>query len=917
MMIKKYPWYFTFLIFVILCLANIFLKLQWHAPTDNIQWGMSGDKVVCLEAPDDCPVQKGDILETIDKFVVKNRVDVRRAITRKKVCRYEIERNGFLTTVGVEIATRYTPLSYYILVFSGILMLLLSLRILNINLKEKKGFSPPSTFYFLALTFSGFLIFSPTGAYNTADFLYLLLDRISFLFFPALLLHYSLYYPIKSRLLRKVNPKFLRLTIYLAPATILLLYAFFIIAGVTRFIPGNLVLTINHFRKLSLQYFALYVYIALIFFVISNLTLIFYKRRKSFVLPLAGIAGSISSLLILNFVFTVSEPYLSMSLLLVGFLPLSVTYFLGHRKFTDIENVIRKTISVTFIFPFIFGIYFFLGSSIEQNKLLGLFWSIIAILTAGLLYKPIEATAHNFFERLFFRSTFNFRRKLKELMESLPTERDLFSLSTSFLDTVNKGFQLQSSTFIVYHRKNIFYSLPRKEKILISKNFRNHLFRNRNLVLYSSTEFQKRYPKDFRVMKNLNLFQFLPLKTPDNLIGIVAFGSKKDGTYLSVEDWELLFNISSSLSLSVENASLYSELTTQFGEINLLKEFNENIIENINLGIVVLTGLNIIKTWNNIMELKFKIPPEKAINKKAYTVFGPELWKQIYKQQGGIFSIENLSVHIEEAELIFDIYVSPLKDNLGKRIGTILVFEDVTEKIFIRNQLITSEKMASLGLLSAGIAHEVNTPLTGISSYCQFVLDNPGDPENIELIGKMQEQVQRANKIIRSLLDFSRQKGELPMELDLNTILNESLALVEHKIKQKNIKLNKEYDFRKKFYGFSTRCQQMFINLLINAADAIDHPAGVLSIQGSETDTEMNIRIKDNGNGIDPKYLDKIFDPFFTTKAQGKGTGLGLSIVFAIVEEHYGEIKANSKPGKGSTFTVTFPLVSPLRSIKL
>lgn len=916
-MIKKSPWYLAFLIFVIVCLVNIFQKLNWNAPTDNVLWGSHPDGLICLQAPEDSKLKKDDIVFAVNKYKVKTRSDLYRAIAGLKFCPYNIEREGISQYVMVPISTRYTPLTYYILVFSGIIMILLSLRILNITLEEKKGFSPPTIFYLLALTFSGFLIFSPTGSYNMTDFVYLALDRIAFLAFPALLLHYSLYYPIKSRLLRKFNPKFLRFSIYLIPFTILVLNVYFLIDNMMLLNVDNLILSINYFRELTLRYFAFYLYLSLGFFIISNLTLIFYKKRKRYLLPLGGIVISISSLLIFNFILSIPETPLNLSLILLVFLPLSLTFYLGHRKFTDIENVIKKTVGVSFIFPFIFGIYFFLETNIEQNKLMGIFWSITAILTAGLLYKPIENTAHLYFEKLFFRGTFNFKRKLKELMESLPTERDLHSLSISFLNTINRGFQLQKSSFIIHHKKNVFYSLPRNDKILLSRNFRNDLFKNKNLILYSASEFLKRYPKDYRLMKDLNYFQFLPIKTPDKLIGLVAFGPKQDNTYLSVEDWELLFNIAASLSLSVENASLYSELKTQFDEINLLKEFNENIIENISLGIVVLTGLNIIKTWNDIMELKFKIPAAEAINKKAYTVFGSDVWKRIYDQKEDTSTITNVVVDIRNEEKIFDVYISPLKDNMGKQIGTILVFEDVTEKVFIQNQLVTSEKMASLGLLSAGIAHEVNTPLTGISSYCQLILDNPEDPENIDLITRIQEQVIRANKIIRSLLDFSRQKGEQPKELDLDKIMGESIALVEHKIKQKNIELKSEYHFTHKMFGFATRLQQMFINLLINAADAIQHQEGVISISGAETDTELWVRIKDNGKGIAPEHLDKIFDPFFTTKGEGKGTGLGLSIVYTIVEEHYGEIKANSKLEKGSTFNMTFPLVSPLRSIKL
>ncbi|HLP59862.1 MAG TPA: ATP-binding protein [Candidatus Deferrimicrobium sp.] len=915
-MIRKYPWYFVFLIFVILCLVNIFQKMQWNEPTDNIAWEASEEGLVCVDAPEDSPIKKNDILLTIRKYVIKNKIDLQRAITQKRYCLYEIERGGILKIVGIDISTRYTPLSYYILVFSGILMILLCLRIININLKEKKKFSPSSNFYFLVLTFSGFLIFSPTGAYNTPDFVYLFLDTVSFLFFPALLLHYSLYYPVRSLILRKINPKFLKYCIYAVPSAILALDIFFLIGSITHLDTDSLLRSINHFRDISLRYFALYLYISLIFFLISNLTLIFYKKEKRFILPLAGITISMASLLVFNFVLNVPGLYLNLSLLMLVFMPLTLTYYLGHRKFTDIEDVIKKTIGVTFIFPFIFGIYFFLGSTIEQNKLLGIFWSLTAILTAGLLYKPIEKTAHLYFEKLFFRSTFNFKRKLKELTESLPTERDLHSLCTSFINTINRGFLLERSTFILHQRKNVFYALPQKDKIILSRGFRHQLFNSTYLAFYSAADFKTRYPKDYEVLKGMNYSQFLPLKTPDRLIGVLAIGIKEDGTYLSVEDWELLLNLSSSLSLSVENASLYSELKNQFEEIRLLKEFNENIIENINMGIVVLTGLNIIKTWNNIMELKFKIPAEEAINKKAHAIFGIEVWKKIYRQKEEISTLSNVTIEIQGDESIFDIYISPLKDSMGRRMGTILAFEDMTEKIFIRNQLVTSEKMASLGLLSAGIAHEVNTPLTGISSYCQIILDNPQDPENIELISLIQEQVQRANKIIRSLLDFSRQKGERPMEVDLNLVINGSIALVEHKLKERKIQLKREFQFKYKLYGFSSRLQQMFINLLLNAIDAITHNDGQISISGLETDSELSVRIKDNGKGIDTNYLDKIFDPFFTTKEEGKGTGLGLSIVYAIVEEHYGEIKAASKIDRGSTFTISFPIANPLRSIK-
>ncbi len=916
-MIKKYPWHFVYLLFVIIALVNIFQKIAWKFPTDRIDWGTGPNGLVCIKSPQESPIKKGDILLDINGYVVTNKIDLYRAIQNRRYCRYEIERDEMLKNVGVDITNKYTPFSYYILVFSGIILILLTLRVLNTTLKQHTQFSPPSIYYLLGLSFAGFLVFSPTGSYHATDFFFLFLETVSFIFFPALLLHYSIYFPIKSGILKKIKPGFLNMSIYLVPAAFLILNHLFVLSGLPNPEPETLISRINQFRKISLHYFALYLFIALIFFIISNLNLFLKRKQKKFLFPLAGISISISTMLIFSFLRPTSSDFVNFILITIVFLPLSLTYYLGHRRFTDVEEIIKKTVSLASILLFIFGIYFFLGSDIMQNRLMGIFWSMATILTAGLLFKPVEETVLKYVNKIFFKSTLDFKEKLKDLIQSLRRERDISSLARNFLQTIDHGFQLQGSAFLVHYRKNVFYTLPQKTKVVLSRKFRDDLFEADNLVFYSTEEFKRRYPKDYKVMKGLNYYQFLPLKTQDRLIGLIAFGPKNDSTYLSVEDWELLFSINASLSLSVENAFLYSELKNQLNEISLLKEFNEDIIENINFGLVVLSSLNIIQTWNNVMEEKFQIPAKKAINSKAHAVFLPSLWKKIYEKKQGISSINSVKVKIADSELIFDIYISPLKDNSGKIIGTILVFEDVTEQVFIQNQLITSEKLASLGMLSAGIAHEVNTPLTGISSYCQLLLDNPQGVENTKLILKIQDQVRRANKIIRTLLDFSRQKGEQPNELDLNKVIDNSISLVEHQFKQKNIELRKDYNFVHKIFGFSTRLQQMFINILINASDAVINSRGLVSISGTETGQDLVIRIKDNGKGIEEKDLKKIFDPFFTTKAQGEGTGLGLSISYNIVEEHYGHIEAKSILNKGTTFVIKLPKESPLRSIKI
>ncbi|MCK4835710.1 MAG: hypothetical protein KAT17_03700, partial [Candidatus Aminicenantes bacterium] len=628
-MIKKYPWHFIYLIFIIICLANIFQKLKWSTPTDNIYWEESNNGLECRHSPPGSLIKNGDILLTVNKYVVHTKIDLFRIIQRRKYCRYEIERKGLLKNVGIDIVNKYTPLSYYVLCFSGILSILLILNILNANLKQTLDFQSPKIFFLLNLSFSGFLIFSPTGNYQSTDFIFLLLDRISFLLFPAILLHFSIFYPIRSRLLNKIRPKFFKTLIYVGPISIFFFYVLLILNNLIHPIPELITLTINHFETISSHYFSAYLILAFIFFLISSLIIILKRKQKRVIFLLGAIGLSLSTFLVFNVFISPTQLEssipLNFCLILLPLLPLSTTHYLSHQSFADVNNIIKRTVSLASVFLFIFGIFFFLGINIETNKLLGLFWSVTAILTAGLLFKPIEGTVHNYFERIFFRGSYNFKKKLKTLITSLPTERNLSLLAKNFLDTINHGFNLKDSSLLIHSRKNVFYSLPQQNKILLSRNFRNSLLENDNLVFYSDSEFSKKFPKDYQAMDSYNYNQFFPLKSQDKLTGLIALSLKKDNTYLSVEDWELLFSLSSSLSLSVENASLYSELENQLTELNLLKEFNENIIENLNLGIVVLSKMNIIRTWNVFMELKLDVRRENAINKKAYTVLGTDL----------------------------------------------------------------------------------------------------------------------------------------------------------------------------------------------------------------------------------------------------------------------------------------------------
>ncbi len=907
-----------FSFFVLFVLVNIFIKLQWQGYTDGIKWQESKEGLVCIKSPNGSKIVKGDVVYSVDGYSVKTILTLNVLLAKGGFHRYEYIRNGLMDETIVEPLKVFTGLSYYFLAFAGLMALLLALNVFNISYEESNKANPGNLFYLLLISFSGFSIFSATPDYNTLDYIFLILDYLCLLSFPALLLEFSLKYPVKSFLVKKWNIKYLRFFLFLLPTFIFVYTITSINRNYLYSKSGNLynssLAIINYFKNVSEKYSILYLILTFIFFTLSNYKLIVRKRHYNFFIPYIGITFFISSFISLSIInFSESLAILKFFFILnLVFLPLCLTLFLSPKKIKDAYIINKKTLVLSSIFLFVFGIYFFLGLNIEKNKFIGIFWSITAILTAGYLFKPIESTLHLFFEKIFFRRYYTFKTRLKDLIDTLLTERDLDSLIESFLDTINKGLNLEKSAIFIKH-KALFKKFPSNESKELSKEFVDYITSREKVVFNDLSEIVSAFSCEREVFEKDNFIQFLPLKSRSQLIAVVALSPKKDKSLLSLEDWELLLNISGSLALSIENAYLYFNLEARLAEIHYLKEYNESIIENVNLGIAVLSSDNKIMTWNSFMEQKFFLEKEQVIAKDVENIFGNKIKEILTNKNKFIDRNEEISFPDLNDKAVFSMNISELKDIEQKTSGFIMVFEDITEKINIQKQLITSEKMASIGMLSSGIAHEINTPLTGISSYCQFILDNPDEEDNKEMLEKIQSQVYRANKITRTLLDFARQKGANPKKLNLKELIERSISLIEHKIKQKEIDfvLNLNPDLT--IIAFGTRLQQLFINLLINAIDAVsDVKAPQIGILLKEEKDMIVIEFRDNGQGIKSKDMNQIFEPFFTTKEQGEGTGLGLSICYNIVEEHFGKISVKSDEVNGTIFTVKLPSTSAL-----
>ena len=261
-----------------------------------------------------------------------------------------------------------------------------------------------------------------------------------------------------------------------------------------------------------------------------------------------------------------------------------------------------------------------------------------------------------------------------------------------------------------------------------------------------------------------------------------------------------------------------------------------------------------------------------------------------------------------------NIAVAPLVSRDFKTLGRIILIDDITARTELEVQLSQAEKLSSIGLLAAGVAHEVNTPLAVISSYTQMLTKQAhGDERLAPLLEKITQQTFRASEIVNNLLNFSRTGSSEFRETDLNAIIRDTLTLIEHQFKTSQVTLDTALlPDLPPILGNSGKLQQVFLNLFLNAKDAMNG-GGTLRV-ATEANGHVGVAISDTGSGIAPEHLQRIYDPFFTTKSapregQRRGTGLGLAVTYGIIQEHAGKIHVESSMGGGTTFYLEFPML--------
>lgn len=393
----------------------------------------------------------------------------------------------------------------------------------------------------------------------------------------------------------------------------------------------------------------------------------------------------------------------------------------------------------------------------------------------------------------------------------------------------------------------------------------------------------------------------LPLRNRGELQGLLLLGTKRGEEPLSRDDLQLLESLTAPLALAIENARLYGRLRRQLDEIRALKEYNENIIESSSSAIAVVADDGTVLTANRAF---WDLVGGEGIDEPISSLFPP--YEELRRSPSR--SMETYFVNRAGVEKAVTVTLSPL--NAGDVDGDdarVLVIGDISDRVRLERELQDKERLASLGLLAAGVAHEVNTPLTGISSYAQLLLKDmsPDDPK-YRLLKKMEQQSFRASSLVNNLLDLIANRPRPREIVSVPHLLTSTLALHEDLLKAKQISVHVEDIAEIQVRGNFHDLQQVLTNVLLNARDAV-RERGNIWIAAQESGERVDIRIRDDGKGIPSDLMTRIFEPLVTTKRGQGGTGLGLAIARRILHATDGDITVASAPGKGAEFTISLP----------
>jgi PAS domain S-box-containing protein len=929
--------------------ANVITHAKWHEVEDGVFWDIRPEGLTAIEvdagsAAARANIRRGDLLLAVNGSPVETRAEV---IEFQHTARpgarltYTLARLGTQQIIEVALAAAPQGSSmYYVLAAVGLFTLLVGA---SVRLRRPHD-QATLHFFWLCVAFFGAFTFSFNGPFDRLDWVFYWGDAVAQALLPPLLLHFTLVFPQRPPGARRPSPVLVAL-MYL-PATVLGTVRVIALARASAngAVFSTVVGALDRLEPVYLFFCATAALVVLVR-AFQQITSVTARRQLRWIAWGTALgAGPFAFGYALPWALGINPPLpLQLTAILLGFVPLTFASAIVRYRLRDVEVIVKRGLAyaafvaataalglailktVSFIFP---------TGADRQNWII----AVLATTVIVLLAQPVREAVQNALDRVFYRDRYDYRRALVAFARDLNSDLDVVRLGQRLVSRIVETLVLERmAVMLADERSGDFASIgdfgfaEGMPPLARGSSFMTRLDAGHTVALDDPIGAARFAAEEVEFWRDAGIYYLVPCVFEGGAIAVLALG-RKGGTRGSAgndepfnsEDLALLTAVAGQVATAIENGRLYRQLHLKAEEIGRMREFNENILESLDDGLVVFDLEQRIVRWNRALEGFYGIDREEAIGRTLGEVFdqpfvqaleaarrenpyGATLYRVplTARHRGGRASIDATS-----AQLLVTATVVPLQDPESDVVaGAILLIEDITDRARLEEQLQISEKMASIGLLAAGVAHEVNTPLTGISSFTQMLLEgaDPADPRTV-LLEKIERQTFRAAKIVNGLLNLSRQgKENEPGSVDLNGVITDVFALLEHQFEVGSIKIRRELaESPVPVVGIEHQLQQVFLNLFLNARDAMPS-GGWLVVSTRAEDDRVVAEIADTGSGIPTEHLARIYDPFFTTKAIGRGTGLGLSISYGIVREHDGEIHCDSVVGQGTRFTLSLP----------
>jgi PAS domain S-box-containing protein len=731
---------------------------------------------------------------------------------------------------------------------------------------------------------------------------------------PWLLFHFFLILPEERTKLRKNPYVFL---IYIPALLTLILYPFFGTAN------GEPTMPFRYARSIELVVGFVAVLAVAIYNYVSAVS---PKTRQQMKLLLYFCLAAMAPFLLLSLLPTLITGDILMSasssIIFVAFIPIGMGYAVLTQKLLDINVFIRRgvvyvlisvVIAAIFALAIILMLFYVQTLTVLQSILIALVMGILA----SVLFGPVKNGIEFLVDKFIYKDKYDYRKTVQELGAALNSITDIATGSSFIINTLSEKINLDGAC--------LFTTTDGECEIVASRGtFNDPAQRQQLMQVLADRDSSIVFPNS-AILVNPNVEFLIPLIANAKEIGGICLSPKSTRQRYSSDDLFLIQGLAPVVAVSLRSWIL---IAADIAERKRTEEKLRNAAEEWQITFdSIPTAVSLQSTDFKIMRINkayaelFNIKPEDITGKTCYQLVHqsehpipncPHV-KMLTTNESSTFE-----VYHDTLEKYFEITVSPIRNSQDEIVASVHIMRDITqvkkseeEKRMLQEKAEISSRLASVGEMAAGIAHEINNPLTGVIGFSDMLLERELPPDMKEQVEIIADGSRRVADIVKRLLTFARQHKPVKAMVDINELIENTLNMRNYVLKTNNIDVDIQYDKEVPLIAIDPgQIQQVFLNLIINAEYAMKKSGkpGQLKIVTEKAGEKVRISFSDTGPGIAPENLKKLFQPFFTTKPVGEGTGLGLSLSRAIITEHGGTISVASELNKGAAFTIELPI---------